>query len=116
MVAPAWAELSIQPNTAFAGWVDTVSESHASARKGSLPCCLAPLLPPIPLWFISPKQPFFLFWGEGAWPVFSYPALHMAIQILGYTQDIRQGAVFKCGRSFFGGYNPFWQQNWIMSD
>lgn len=40
------------------------------------------------------------FLGEGAWPVFSYHALHMAIQILGYTQDIREGAVSKNKRGF----------------
>lgn len=69
-MAPAWAELSIQPYPAFPGralW------SHLLERE-VFPAASLSYYPSyfFFLWFTSPKWPFFLFLGEEAWPVFSY--------------------------------------------
>lgn len=101
-MAPAWAELSLQPSPAFPGralW------SHLLEREVSL-------FPHFPvtfayfflLLFTSPKWPFFPFLGKEEWPVFSY---------LPWTWPHKSWDIHKARSSFqkwiwfFGEYNPF---------
>lgn len=38
------------------------------------------------------------------------------MQILGVLKTLGKELFPKMAEIFFGGYNPFWQQKWVMSD